>query len=335
MKSGLRYNHDSYHIPVTSFYDSKFFGIIEIGNPSQAFEVIFDTTFSGIWVPSIKCKSSFCFGRNKFNGSSSETYFETNDDFQINYGSAVVKGKVSKDVITLGGLKILEQEFGEGNKIFGSDFKDAPFDGVFGLGFENIATSEMIPPLKNIFSDQKLPKQIVSLWLNRNDEGPSGELIFGGVDRSKFYGNVTFVPLVRKGFWEITLHNLLIKSEKLGIKRNLVIASGNSLNIIPEEDSYRIHKKLKLSKNSSGFYDVPCGEKDNLSNIILKIGPMNITLTPDDYIVRLNDKCISTFVGQNIESPTGPLWIMGSIFLESYYTVFDFERNRVGFAKSK
>jgi saccharopepsin len=322
-------------MPVISFYDSKFFGIIEIGNPPQPFEVIFDTTFSGIWIPSAKCKSSFCYKRNKFNGTLSETYFETSDDFQINYGGAVVKGKVSKDVVSLGNLKILEQEFGEGTKIFGADFQGAPFDGVFGLGFNNIATSEMIPPLQNLFTDQKLPKQIFSLWMNRHEEGPSGEIIFGGVDRNKFQGNVTFIPVIRKGFWEITLQNIFIQSEKLGIKRNLVIASGSSLNIVPELDSYRIHKKLRLSKNPYGFYEVPCAEKNDLPDVVLKLGPMEIILTPNDYIINLNDKCISTFVGQNIDSPTGPLWILGSIFLESYYTVFDFERNRVGFAKSK
>jgi saccharopepsin len=335
-KSGLPYIADSHYIPVSNFYDSQLYGIIKIGNPPQAFDVIFDTAFAGIWVPSTKCRSAACVEHARYNGTNSNSYVESNDDFQINYGTAVVKGKVARDVVNVGGLSIVDQEFGEATKVFGGVFRDAPFDGIFGLAFDNIATADMTSPVQNLITDKLLHKSMFSLWLNGTDAGSkAGELYLGGVDRSKFEGNVVFTPVIRKGFWEITLQKVYVGSEKLGVRRNTVVASGSTLIIIPVEDSYRLHRMLKFSKGESGHYTIPCGEISSLPIINLNIGSSNFSMTPSDYVIEWGGDCMSAFVGRDIQSPTGPIWVLGSVFLRSYYTVFDVARGRLGFARSK
>lgn len=247
----------------------------------------------------------------------------------------MVKGKFSRDHVTIGGVTILEQDFGEATKVFGALFQDATFDGIFGLAFDNIASGDATPPFYNLMNDGLLHKPIFSLWLNGTDDTDrSGELILGGVDRSRFSGNVVFSPVIRKGYWEVGMQRFQVGAEKFAMKRNAAISSATTLIVVPEVDSHRIHRVLKMTPTADGRHTIQCSAVSSLPDIHLTFAGQDLVLTPNDYIIHWHGECMSAFVGHDVHSPTGPIWVLGSIFLKAYYTVFDMERNRVGFARS-
>ena len=45
-------------------------------------------------------------------------------------------------------------------------------------------------------------------------------------------------------------------------------------------------------------------------------------------------ECIYVFDGMDLPPPTGPLWILGDVFIGAYTTIFDLEKRQVGFGKS-
>lgn len=69
-----------------------------------------------------------------------------------------------------------------------------------GLAFPALTSLNTNPPFFNMVSDNLLDAPEFSIWLNPNDTNtPSGELILGGRDSSRYTGDLTQVPITEPG----------------------------------------------------------------------------------------------------------------------------------------
>lgn len=331
------FDNEKGYVPLTNYMDAQYYGKIAIGTPPQEFNVIFDTGSSNLWVPSSNCYSLACFNHKKYYSSRSSSFKKNNTKFAIRYGSGSVEGIISNDTLTVGKLKVNNQQFGETLKEPGLTFAFGKFDGIFGLGYDNISVGGIRPPFYNMIDQGLITEKIFSVWLNSAEKGgQGGELVFGGISSNRYVGDITYTPVTRKGYWEVNVESLKVGDALLNISTHrAAIDTGTSLIAGPVKDVDDIAQRVGAQKEFSGMYTISCDAVPNLPDITLYFAGKPFTMRPQEYVLSAQGLCVLGFIGLDIPAPAGPLWIVGDVFLRVYYSVYDLQNNRVGLAKSK
>ncbi|KAF9600181.1 hypothetical protein IFM89_005005 [Coptis chinensis] len=218
---GIPHNFGDSDVDIVSlenYLDAQYYGVIGIGSPQQNFTVIFDTGSSNLWVPSSKCYFSIaCYIHGRYKARQSSTYIKNGKPCSITYGSGSISGFFSEDHVQVGDLVVKHQTFIETTREGSLTFVVAKFDGILGLGFQEISVGNAVPVWYNMIDQGLVHEEIFSFWLNRDSESEEGgELIFGGVDLKHFKGEHTYVPVTQKGYWQIELGDFLIGDHSTG-----------------------------------------------------------------------------------------------------------------------
>ena len=321
--------------PLSNYLNAQYFGVIEIGTPPQKFNVTFDTGSSNLWVPSANCTSIACFLHTKYNSTVSSTYVANGTEFAISYPSGSVEGKLSKDVISVGGAKLTGVTFGETLKEPGLAFAFAKFDGILGLGFPSNAVAGVKPIFNEMIDQKVIMEPVFSVYLQKDGNVTSGgEITFGGIDNTKYTGELTYAPLSREGSWQFAVNGFMFGDEEACEDGcDAVADTGKSLIVGPTPFVELLHAKMGAKKQWNGQYTVDCNKVPSLPPINFVIGGKKFEMKGHDYVLNIQGTCISGFQGLDI--PDGPFFTLGSIFLSKYYSVYDYGNKRVGFAPLK
>jgi len=330
-------------VPLTDFQDAQYYGPITIGTPGQPFKVVFDTGSSNLWVPSSKCPITViaCDLHAKYHSEQSTSYKANNTAIAIQYGSGSMSGFLSEDTVVLGGISVTGQTFAEATGEPGVAFDLAKFDGILGMAFTYISADGVTPVFYNMIAQQLVAQPLFSFWLSKNPQGQNGgELVLGGIDTTRYTGPINYVPLTAETYWSFTMGDILLKSTSLGYCPNggckAIADTGTSLIAGPTAQVNALNTKLgAVTLNGEGIFP-SCDVISSLPDVTIVINSVTYVLTPQDYVLQVSSlgktECLSGFMGIDIPSPPGPLWILGDVFISTYYTVFDFGGKRLGFA---
>ena len=322
-------------IVINDYSNSQYYGEVTLGTPPQKFEVIFDTGSSDLWVASSQCDSS-CGRHAKYNSAKSSTYVANGTAFDIMYGSGPVSGFESVDTLQTGGLTVLSQEFAQVTDAsgLGAAYKLGKFDGILGLAFPILSVNHVPTVFENMVSQKLVPAAEFSFYLGKSD-GAKGELLMGGTDPAYYTGDITYVPLKAATYWEIQLDGFQFGANQYVPTggQSAIVDSGTSILTGPSDVVKQIATSIGAKELVPNEYMVDC--KAQLPNMDFKINGVTYTLTPADYLIPDGDMCLFGMMGLDVPRPSGPLWILGDIFMRKYYTVFDVANTRVGFAIAK
>lgn len=325
-------------LPLTDVQDAEYYGEVDIGSPPQKFQVIYDTGSSNLWVPSKGC-SNCKQGSPRYDSSKSSTFAKDGQSFALQYGTGSCTGFISKDDVSIGSLKISTFQFGEVTQEAADVFGVAPFDGILGMGVPGAAIDHVPMPMDQLVAQKKVEHNIFSFYLSSG--GRSGStLVLGGTDQQFYTGEFSYVPLSLAHkllpYWLISASDIKIAGKSSGSCNWLtgcpmVVDTGTSVFAGPIKAVNSLIQKI-------GNVTEDCSNVASLPTVSITLAGKDFDMGPDFYVLRAKDdktgkeQCELGIQGVNAGAP---IWILGDPFLRKYYTVWDSEKSRVGFALAK
>jgi len=279
-----------------------------------------------LWVYSSTCKSIPCWYHGTYNADKSSTYRDNGKDFNISYGSGSVGGYVSQDTVALGDTTATNFAFGEVTSVSGASFYASEMSGILGLAYRTIS----VDALPTFIDSSDLTDHSFAFYLNLDTE--KSYMTIPGYDSDAMNGEFTYHPVAEQKYYSLGFTSMQ-QAGKAAIymsKYYAVIDSGTSVLVGPTKLVNELIDGITVKRTCKGIEDLP--------DITFTIDNIPYTLTYNDYVLQITDmgitECMLGVMGSTFP-PSFNYLILGDVFMRKYYTFFDKENNRVGFAQSK
>ncbi|KAM8702929.1 hypothetical protein ACLKA7_005298 [Drosophila subpalustris] len=299
------------------------------------FKVLFDTGSANTWLPSSNCpiSNTACQRHNRYKANTSRSHVKVGRNYSLAYGNGNVSGYLSQDTLRVAGVELPGFIFGETLSHYQPTFAGTTFDGIVGLGLRQIAWADSTPFFELLCQQSLVEHCIFSVYLRRmTGKLFGGEIIFGGIDTSRYKGILHYVPLSQVGHWQFQMSGVFVGNKQIDGKANAILDTGTSLILMPQRVFDQLQEAIG-AKVDNHSYVVSC-EQSELPNVQFHVGGEKFSLSSTDYVIKLKTPeqtiCTSAFMPIFYN-----FWVLGDIFLTRFYSVYDAESNRIGLAEAK
>ncbi|KAH8555916.1 aspartic peptidase domain-containing protein [Umbelopsis sp. PMI_123] len=337
---------------------------VNIGTPLQNFTVIFDTGSSDLWVPSTACsQANGCLGKT-YDTIKSSTFSNISIPFNIQYGSGYDNGTYVMDVVRIGDFVVNNQTLALVYNAVNttSAAKPTPYvDGILGMSWDTgvygIRHNYTYPPfIYGLYSTGQISTMSFGMHLgNLYSKDYAGTVTFGGFDTTQFTGNLQYLPAQPETYHNITrfvhwtVYGQSFQLQQSNTKHEfetgsalVLLDSGTTLGLLPRSIVEGLLQDITGGNYTSladATYTVSCDLLNSTEVVDVTFPGMDsylpVTLqTPvKDLIIGLtngmNNSCIFGLVALD----TSP-YILGDVFLRSWYVYYDFMNTKVGLAQA-
>ena len=325
----------------TSWYTEE----IGIGTPPQnQCKFMIDTGTKNTWVSSTACTTEACNPHEKFDAQKSSSFSNNEPASKIDFGAwGSMSVLFSNDYFHLSKQKKLKVNFDVSIEYNGEQFKELIPDAGIGIPahFPSSSPSStlLLPALKE---NGYIPNNIVSFWYNRKEL--KGEALFGGIDFNRIDpSTLNIISLIEfpsdRECWLINLQSLdgiFPDGRTEQILSNVAFALDTGSSQFKGDADFINYCKSIITANGvlPEKIQSPSSIKDyDYPTLHLTINDIVYPLNPEQYFIQVSPTewhlAFQFLAGCENE------FLVGTTFLETVYTTFDFDNKYIILASPK
>lgn len=319
---------------------SEYTGTIGVGTKPDGtaqFEarVVFDTGSTNLWIASILCKDYPCNPSTSSSwydpkmSTTQEVYLQKNlvsldGDIDIEFGTGELKGPLHVDTYRVGPLKVTQQPFAMIREMSGDVFSTFQFEGILGLAFKSLSFGGIQPFFERVIEQKLLEHNEFAFYLNVDSSQPSA-LLWGGVDKDMYDGQITMFPVVQTHYWSLDLVDLKFGDtsiiSNMGTNRPVKV-------IVDSGTTYFTAPTAMYNALTNRMPEARCDAVEQYPDLTYVLKMQNGTLydlkvTQRTYMVGdESSRCYPAFMQLDVNAKYGPAMILGEVFMRHFFTVF-------------
>jgi hypothetical protein len=133
-----------------------------------------------------------------------------------------------------------------------------------------------------------------------------------------------------EGIWVVELDKIIVNGTVMFEKQLALIDTGTALVLTSPGNFTKVKNLLKgeITKEGGNFVF----DESALTDISFEVDTGVLNFDPSDFSIGKTAKGVVSTISKSPAQIPANVWVLGGIFLDNLVTIFDFDRNRLGFA---